>query len=108
MATNLLKNGKNVIVFDLNKGSVDHLKGFGASSAESPAEVASQAKTLITMLPSSPHVQKVSNLLPARPHSHYPPRSFQDIKACCPNPIQPEAMEYVESFTPGTKPNPKP
>mmetsp|Transcript_4450 Transcript_4450/g.7166 ORF Transcript_4450/g.7166 Transcript_4450/m.7166 type:complete len:286 (+) Transcript_4450:803-1660(+) len=59
MATNLLKNGKNVIVFDLNKGSVDHLKGFGASSAESPAEVASQAKTLITMLPSSPHVQKV-------------------------------------------------
>jgi 3-hydroxyisobutyrate dehydrogenase len=60
MAKNVMKAGHKVIAFDVNSSAIDALKAQGdASSASSPAEVAAGAQTLITMLPSNPHVLKV-------------------------------------------------
>lgn len=59
MATNLVKAGNSVVVYDLNQYNVSKLEQAGATSALSPAAVAEQASTIITMLPSSPHVHKV-------------------------------------------------
>jgi 2-hydroxy-3-oxopropionate reductase len=59
MAKNLLKAGYNLIVLDLNKKVVEELTNLGAETAETPAEVASKTKTIITMLPNSPEVQEV-------------------------------------------------
>jgi 3-hydroxyisobutyrate dehydrogenase len=60
MANNLIKNGYNLVVHDVNELS---LKNFVSNQnvkiAKSPKEVASQVDLLITMLPSSPHVQEV-------------------------------------------------
>jgi 3-hydroxyisobutyrate dehydrogenase-like beta-hydroxyacid dehydrogenase len=59
MAANLLKAGHSVVVHDLNQFHVRKLEEAGASSASSPAAVAEQVRTIVTMLPSSPHVHKV-------------------------------------------------
>ncbi|KAI0227010.1 3-hydroxyisobutyrate dehydrogenase, mitochondrial [Lamellibrachia satsuma] len=59
MAQNLLKKGYPVIAYDLSAEAVKTLVDAGGQSASSPAEVASQAKQLVTMLPSSPHVIEV-------------------------------------------------
>jgi len=59
MARNLLKSGKTLSVFDLNQSAVDDLASSGATAAASPAEAADGATTIITMLPSSPHVEAV-------------------------------------------------
>lgn len=59
MASNLIKNGYSVIVYDINSHAVKHAQQQGAISAHNPKEVASQASTIITMLPSSPHVRSV-------------------------------------------------
>jgi 3-hydroxyisobutyrate dehydrogenase len=59
MANNLLKAGKNVIVNDISETSVANAIANGASSAATPAEVAAKATTIVTMLPSSPHVRTV-------------------------------------------------
>ena len=59
MAANLLKHGKKLTVFDVNAASVASLVTKGAHAASSPAEVARSANTIITMLPSSPHVRQV-------------------------------------------------
>mmetsp|Transcript_9441 Transcript_9441/g.15271 ORF Transcript_9441/g.15271 Transcript_9441/m.15271 type:complete len:335 (-) Transcript_9441:86-1090(-) len=60
MAKNVLKAGHKVVAFDVNAAAVESLAARGdVSSASSPAEVAAGAKTLITMLPSNPHVLKV-------------------------------------------------
>lgn len=60
MATNLAKKGHELVVFDLNTAAVDKLtKLSGVRSASSPKELASQVDVLVTMLPSSPHVQSV-------------------------------------------------
>ena len=59
MARNLLKSGKTLSVFDLNQSAVDDLTSSGATAAASPAEAADGATTIITMLPSSPHVEAV-------------------------------------------------
>jgi 2-hydroxy-3-oxopropionate reductase len=60
MAKNLLKAGYNLIVLDLNKKVVEELTNLGAETAETPAEVASKTKTIITMLPNSPEVKEVA------------------------------------------------
>merc|ERR1719181_1931436 len=57
MARNLIKNGKTLTVFDLNQDAVSSLTDAGATAASSPAEAADGATTIITMLPSSPHVE---------------------------------------------------
>ena len=56
MARNLIKNCHRLIVYDINKQSVDRLVKFGASQSGSPAELASKTTNIITMLPSHPHV----------------------------------------------------
>lgn len=43
----------------MNEASVTEAKGHGATAAASPAEVAGACDTLVTMLPSNPHVRSV-------------------------------------------------
>ena len=76
MASNILKTGKKVFVFDVNKDASSKLKvvfhnelghhiyillawfqGLGAHVVDSPAQIAKACSTVITMLPSSPHVR---------------------------------------------------
>lgn len=59
MARNLIVKGHELIVFDVNKQSVEKLTKLGATSGSSPAEIASKTKRIITMLPSHPHVKEV-------------------------------------------------
>jgi len=59
MAQNLLKAGKSVVVYDVATEQSQLLAKEGAKVAKSPKEVAANSKTIITMLPSSPHVQSV-------------------------------------------------
>lgn len=61
MARNLAKGGHQLVVYDLNKKSVDELvsqstKTSSITGASSPAELAGQVDNIITMLPSHPHV----------------------------------------------------
>ena len=52
MARNLLAKGRPLLVYDKVAASVDKLTGDGgATAASSPREVASQCKTIVTMLP---------------------------------------------------------
>jgi 3-hydroxyisobutyrate dehydrogenase len=59
MANNVLKAGYPLVVFDVNKDAVQPLISKGAKSASTPKELASQVEQVVTMLPSSPHVQQV-------------------------------------------------
>lgn len=59
MARNLIKAGHELLVYDINKESVDELQEAGASAGESPADVAGKCPLVITMLPNSPHVKSV-------------------------------------------------
>jgi len=60
MARNLIKAGYKLVVCDIVKEAMEQLKADGALSAGTPAEVAQKCNGLIiTMLPNSPHVQKV-------------------------------------------------
>lgn len=60
MANNLLKNGFPLAVFDVAESSLSKFKGKDkVTIAKDPKHVASLAKQVVTMLPSSPHVQQV-------------------------------------------------
>lgn len=59
MAKNLIRKGKSVIVHDMVDANVASLVKFGATSASSTSEVAQQCNTIVTMLPSTPHVSQV-------------------------------------------------
>lgn len=59
MATNLLKNGYPVIVYDINPKPVEELTGKGAETARSSKEIAQSSEVVITMLPKSEHVEAV-------------------------------------------------
>lgn len=59
MAKNLIKAGYQLVVLDLNKPAVDELKGMGAETGISSADVASKSDVVITMLPNSPQVKEV-------------------------------------------------
>jgi len=59
MASNLLKAGYGVVVYDVNPTAVEKLMEKGALSASTPRDVASQTDGVVTMLPSSPHVEEV-------------------------------------------------
>ncbi len=61
MANNLIKSGFPMVIFDLSKETVARIKGNNPNVkvATSPKEVASLADQIVTMLPSSPHVQEV-------------------------------------------------
>lgn len=57
MASNLLKAGHPLVVCDVYPAPVQKLVLAGAREAKTPKEVAQHAKKIVTMLPSSPHVQ---------------------------------------------------
>ncbi len=59
MSKNLLKAGHEVVVFDMNKATVDELVSAGATAGTSAGDVASKVDTIITMVPNSPHVRAV-------------------------------------------------
>lgn len=59
MASNLLAGGYRLTVFDLNESAVTTLVAKGARSAASPREVGAACQHVVTMLPSSPHVEDV-------------------------------------------------
>lgn len=59
MADNLMKSGHSLIVHDKDSAAVEKMVAMGAEAAENPASVAMATSTIITMLPSSPHVLDV-------------------------------------------------
>lgn len=59
MASNLLKAGHEVTVFDLSDDAVRTLVGEGAKSATTAQEAADSADCVITMLPAGKHVEAV-------------------------------------------------
>ncbi|CAL2047815.1 unnamed protein product [Caenorhabditis brenneri] len=59
MARNLMKNGKKLIVYDVNKKVVEEFKAEGCQVAAHPADIAAASKEIVTVLPSSPHVKAV-------------------------------------------------
>ena len=56
MAVNLVKKGFTVTAFDVNPAAVKAAAGAGMGAAASAAEAVAGADLVITMLPSSPHV----------------------------------------------------
>ncbi len=60
MATNLMKAGHELVVFDVVKAAVDKFVARGAVAASSPKALAAEAiDAVITMLPSSKHAKTV-------------------------------------------------
>jgi 4-hydroxybutyrate dehydrogenase / sulfolactaldehyde 3-reductase len=59
MARNVLKKGFDLIAFDMNKMAVQALVEAGAKAASGPADLASRADVVFTMLPDSPDVEAV-------------------------------------------------
>lgn len=59
MASNLVKAGHEVTVFDLSKEAVAALVSEGATSADTAHEPAAGAECVITMLPAGQHVEAV-------------------------------------------------
>lgn len=57
MAMNLIKGGHELVVYDINKASIDEIVVTGAKAAASGMELASQCGIIITMLPNSSHVE---------------------------------------------------
>ncbi len=59
MASNLVKAGHDVTVFDLSKDAVSALVAEGAKTADSAQQAVSGAECVITMLPAGQHVEAV-------------------------------------------------
>lgn len=59
MSKNLVKAGYDLVVFDINKASVDEVVKTGAEAGTSAKDVASKSDVVITMLPNSPQVKQV-------------------------------------------------
>ncbi|GIY72884.1 3-hydroxyisobutyrate dehydrogenase, mitochondrial [Caerostris darwini] len=59
MARNLITKGHSITVHDVHPERVTELVDNGALFAQHPAEIAQSCDRIITMLPSSPHVQEV-------------------------------------------------
>ena len=59
MASNLVKAGHEVTVFDLSKDAVAALVSAGAKTADTAHEAANGAECVITMLPAGQHVEAV-------------------------------------------------
>ena len=57
MVRNLLKAGYEGVAFDVMEANVEEAAADGAVPAQSSKAVAQQCKTIITMLPNSPHVK---------------------------------------------------
>ena len=59
MASNLLKAGFPVTVFNRSRPAMDALAGEGAKVAASPADVGRASDVVITMVPDAPDVEAV-------------------------------------------------
>ncbi|MEE3118285.1 MAG: 3-hydroxyisobutyrate dehydrogenase [Pseudomonadota bacterium] len=59
MASNLVKAGHDVTVFDLSKDAVQTLVSEGAKTADTAHQAAEDAECVITMLPAGQHVEAV-------------------------------------------------
>jgi 2-hydroxy-3-oxopropionate reductase len=59
MAKNLIKAGYSLVVYDIFEKAVEELVAEGAQAAQSPAELAKEVNTIITMLPNGPEVKEV-------------------------------------------------
>lgn len=59
MASNLIKGGHDVYVYDINKTSIAELVKKGAKAADTPAKAAKNAEFIITMLPNGKLVREV-------------------------------------------------
>lgn len=59
MSKNLIKAGRELVVYDIVKENVEDVVAAGAKAAGSVKEVAEQCSLIITMLPNSPHVKTV-------------------------------------------------
>ncbi len=59
MALNLVKAGYPLVVWNRTRGKMDELVAAGASTAESPKEVAERTDVTITMVTNSPDVEEV-------------------------------------------------
>jgi len=57
MAHNLLKKGHQLIIYDIQSATTTQFEKLGVKIAPTPADVASQTDTIITMLPASAHVR---------------------------------------------------
>jgi 3-hydroxyisobutyrate dehydrogenase-like beta-hydroxyacid dehydrogenase len=65
MAENIIKNGNETWVYDINPAQVDKLAELGGLPCESVAEVGEKASCIIIMVPNSEHVREViGQLLP--------------------------------------------
>ena len=60
MAKNLLKAGHEVVVSSHNQTTAAELADAGATTADSPKQIAEQVELVITMLPNSPDVKTVA------------------------------------------------
>ncbi|XP_023222466.1 3-hydroxyisobutyrate dehydrogenase, mitochondrial-like [Centruroides sculpturatus] len=59
MARNLIEKGHSLVVYDVYPEAMTKLADHGAIIAQHPAEVSEKCDRIISMLPSSPHVQEV-------------------------------------------------
>jgi 3-hydroxyisobutyrate dehydrogenase len=59
MAANLVKQGREVMAFDLSGAALDRAGAAGCTVAGSAAEAVGAAEVVITMLPAGPHVRAV-------------------------------------------------
>lgn len=59
IAENLLKGGANLVVYDKNPARVQYFASLGAYAASSPADVAKQASTLISMVETTAQSEEV-------------------------------------------------
>ena len=60
MASRLLEAGHSLTVHDIDSGAIDRLVTLGAIAAASPAEVASEAETVVVSLPTPAIVEEVA------------------------------------------------
>jgi 3-hydroxyisobutyrate dehydrogenase len=60
MASNLIKSGHKLTVYDVNQAATQKIVALGAQSAKSPAELAAAGvDVIVTMVPSTPHAREV-------------------------------------------------
>jgi len=59
MASNLLKSGRELFVYDVNPTPLEALRAQGAQVCASPAEIGALARSVITMLPSNEIIRQV-------------------------------------------------
>lgn len=59
MATNLIRNGYKLIIFNRSKKSIEELSSLGAIAAQSPKEVAMSSDILIDVVTDGPDVEEI-------------------------------------------------